>query len=113
MRRTVQVRVGLIVVLAATLLVGRESVSWASVSRASDSGARNHGGIVNVFDQGIDAPDGIAAGPDGALWFTNIYNGSIGRITTSGVVSNFTSPGIDVPIKITAGPDGALWFTNS
>ena len=38
-------------------------------------------------------------GPDGALWFTNYVNSSIGRITTSGAVSNFTGVGID-------GPDG-------
>ena len=56
--------------------------------------------------------NGIAAGPDGALWFTNQGNNSIGRITTAGVVSNYTNPSISVPYRITAGPDGALWFTN-
>ena len=39
--------------------------------------------------------------------------GSIGRITTGGVVSNYTATGIDGPNAITAGPDGALWFTNA
>ena len=63
---------------------------------------------------------GITAGPDGALWFTNsgtpngpsFVGGSIGRITTAGVVSQYTDPSIDWPAGITAGPDGALWFTN-
>jgi virginiamycin B lyase len=32
----------------------------------------------------IDGPRGITAGPDGALWFTNNGNNSIGRITTTG-----------------------------
>jgi hypothetical protein len=54
----------------------------------------------------------IAAGPDGALWFTNPLNNSIGRITTSGTVTNHTGPGISHPSVIAAGPDGALWFTN-
>ena len=40
-------------------------------------------------------PEGITTGPDGALWFTNCCNGSIGRITTAGVVTNYTGPGID------------------
>ena len=55
---------------------------------------------------------GIAAGPDGALWFTNDKNNSIGRITTSGTVTNDTGTGISQPQGIAAGPDGALWFTN-
>ena len=58
------------------------------------------------------SPDGIAAGPDGALWFTNDGNNSIGRITTAGMVTNYTGPGITAPLAITAGPDGALWFDN-
>jgi IPT/TIG domain len=32
---------------------------------------------------GIDEPYGITAGPDGALWFTNAGNNSMGRITTA------------------------------
>ena len=56
-------------------------------------------------------PDDIASGPDGALWFSN--GTSIGRITTSGVVTDYTGTHIDGPTGITAGPDGALWFTNA
>ena len=51
-------------------------------------------------------------GRDGALWFTNAANNSIGRITTAGSVTNYTGPGISNPHAITAGSDGALWFTN-
>ena len=43
---------------------------------------------------------------------TTTPDGSIGRITTSGVVSNYTNALIDGPSLITAGPDGALWFSN-
>ena len=46
------------------------------------------------------------------MWFTNSGNNSIGRVTTSGVVTNYTGTGINGPAGITAGPDGALWFTN-
>jgi streptogramin lyase len=52
----------------------------------------------------------IAAGPDGALWFTD--GSGIGRITTSGVVSTFATPSTAGPSDIVTGPDGALWFTD-
>ena len=60
----------------------------------------------------ISSPVAITAGPDGALWFTNASNNSIGRITTAGVVTNYTNPTIADPDGITAGPDGAMWFTD-
>jgi virginiamycin B lyase len=57
-------------------------------------------------------PEGIAAGPDGALWFTENAGSKIGRITTTGTITEFTIPiAGSGPIGITAGPDGALWFT--
>ena len=53
---------------------------------------------VSIFsDPRISFPQRIAAGPDGALWFTNDGNNSIGRITTGGVVTNYIDPGINVP----------------
>src|SRR5262245_32088477 len=68
----------------------------------------------------ITFPLGIAAGPDGALWFTNRNsgspaqgNGSIGRVTTTGTVSYVEGHGISTPRGIAAGPDGAMWFTNT
>ena len=57
---------------------------------------------------------GIAAGPDGALWYTDCGTDSIGRITTNGTVSGYPLHTRDVlPYHIVAGPDDALWFTNS
>ena len=70
------------------------------------------GGTLSIPAYGMDAPEGVTTGPDGALWFTNANNNSIGRITTAGVVTNYTGTGIDAPRSITTGPDGALWFTN-
>jgi streptogramin lyase len=59
-------------------------------------------------------PQGITAGPDGNLWFTETQANQIGRITPDGVVTEFggLTPG-SVPTSITAGPDGNLWFTES
>jgi streptogramin lyase len=68
--------------------------------------------VTNYSAPSIEGPSGITVGPDGALWFPNFGNDSIGRITTAGVVSNYTDPSIVNPGGITAGPDGALWFTN-
>ncbi len=60
-------------------------------------------------------PDGITAGPDGNLWFTESGGNKIGRITPSGQITEFPLPtGITkpyYPIGITAGPEGNLWFT--
>lgn len=60
---------------------------------------------------------GIAAGPDGALWFTQSgFFGDppdgIGRMTTTGQSTSWALPHPRAnPTRIAAGPDGALWFT--
>ena len=72
-------------------------------------------GQITEFSAGITAgssPSGIAAGPDGNLWFTESDGNRIGRITPAG-----TSPSSppahrrQPPVGIAAGPDGNLWFT--
>jgi uncharacterized repeat protein (TIGR02543 family) len=58
------------------------------------------------------APYGIAAGPDGNLWFTESGGNKIGRITPAGVITEYLIPTTNSnPAGITAGPDGNLWFT--
>ena len=37
-------------------------------------------------------PVGIASGPDGALWFTELAANRIGRITTSGSLTEYPVP---------------------
>jgi streptogramin lyase len=55
---------------------------------------------------------GIAAGPDGNMWFTEFYADQIGKITPSGSVTEYAATTLNSePIEITAGPDGNLWFT--
>ena len=70
-------------------------------------------GKITLYDDlfGDPVPDGITAGPDGALWFTDPGNDTIGRITTAGVYTLEKPPGTEVSAGITTGPDGNLWFT--
>ena len=71
------------------------------------------------YSSGLPAgsnPRGIAAGPDGNLWFTMLVANRIGKITTAGAIMTFptlptrgsSSAG---PTDIVTGPDGNLWFT--
>ena len=60
----------------------------------------------------VHYPVGIAAGADGALWFTNEEGHSIGRISVQGTLGEYTDPRIAAPSAIASGPDGALWFLN-
>src|SRR4051812_10792337 len=70
---------------------------------------------ITEFSAGITAsssPQGITAGPDGNLWFTEAA-GRIGRVTPQGAITEFStgiSPNSNVD-GITVGPDGNLWFT--
>jgi len=67
---------------------------------------------VGNSNEGNPAPMRIAAGPDGAMWFTNNNSGYIGRITTTGVITQYPIPIAGAcPQGITGGAaDGNLWF---
>ena len=68
--------------LAGVVCIARAAVVGASAASAGS------GSPVSIFTgTGIDNPEQIVTGPDGALWFTN-ENNSIRRITTAGVVTN-------------------------
>ena len=59
-------------------------------------------------------PWGIAAGPDGNLWFTERSSNKIGRMTPTGTVTEYSLPVAGgYPAGIVAGPDGNLWFTEN
>jgi streptogramin lyase len=73
-------------------------------------------GVVSQFEipgAGHKEPDGIAAGPDGNVWFTELAANQIGRINpTTHEIKEFPIPTVNSePVAITAGPDGNLWFT--
>lgn len=59
-------------------------------------------------------PYGITAGPDNAVWFTQVHHGQIGRMSLSGEYASYQlDPPSGNPSVIVTGPDGALWFTES
>lgn len=64
----------------------------------------------------LSAVNGIIAGPDGTIWFTedtdnHSQNGKIGRITSSGTISEFSLPTPrGGPAAIARGPDSTIWF---
>ncbi len=67
--------------------------------------------LTDYTSPSLVTPALIAAGPDGALWFTDASRG-IGRITTTGAITLYPVPTqSSQPWGIVAGPDGALWFT--
>src|SRR5262245_8416606 len=60
---------------------------------------------------------GLAAGPDGSVWFTESSHSpdkhdAIGRVTAKGAYERWRLPRVQSsPGRSTEGPDGALWFT--
>jgi virginiamycin B lyase len=86
---------------------------WFTNYRHSIGRITTSGVVTNYTGPHIEYPIGIAAGPDGPLWFTitNGRNHSIGRITTTGAVTHYSSNDNLGTIGIAAGPDGAMWFT--
>jgi streptogramin lyase len=57
-------------------------------------------------------PQGIVAGPDHAIWFTNEASHAIGRITVGGKLRAYVNSRVQGATAIVDGPDGALWFLN-
>src|SRR5437016_524819 len=58
-------------------------------SITADPAAAAGTGGVSIY-AGISLLVGIAAGPDGALWFTSNRNATIGRITTTGTITTYS-----------------------
>lgn len=56
-------------------------------------------------------PEGIVAGPDGAMWFTDSQNQAVVRLAADGSFRPFPiEDSSGAPGPITVGPDGNLWF---
>src|SRR5258706_5518635 len=67
--------------------------------------------ITEFHVSNVGVPQGITAGPDGNLWFTEFYDNVVGRITPKGTSTLFRLNTVNSATYITKGPDGALWVT--
>lgn len=64
----------------------------------------------SITEYKVSGSFGIAAGPDGNIWFTDGANiGKISPITN--VITEYNVSANNGPVGITAGPDGSMWFT--
>jgi virginiamycin B lyase len=102
----------LLAMATAALLVGAVPASAAPAATASQAGAAPP--ALRVVEYRIPSPgvpEGIAAGSDGALWFSERYTTQIGRVTVGGRFKIFSFPANNhMSTDVTAGPDGAIWF---
>jgi virginiamycin B lyase len=106
---------GAVVQLTATVTPRSESgASVAQTAHVNVTFDKTVCGVITEYSipTGNGFPFGIAAGSDGAMWFTEVGGNKIGRITTAGAITEASVP---TPyagaLEIAAGPDGALWFT--
>lgn len=114
------------------IAAGPDGNLWFAVARYGDPGIPEYTpgaigritptGVVTIFSEGLNPgsdPRGIAAGPDGNVWFTDGprtagTTPAIGRITPAGTITEFSgglNPG-SAPGDIALGADGNLWFTD-
>jgi virginiamycin B lyase len=56
-------------------------------------------------------PGYISVGPQKALWFSEEFTSSIGRIADDGTITEFAISNGEEPEGITEGGDGNIWFT--
>ena len=97
------------------------SLNSGSIGKMTPSGALTLYSCTTPCVGDITNPHGITVGPDGNLWFVNKEGGtgggsppgSVGKITTSGVITIYDNATINGPNSIAVGPDGNLWFVNT
>lgn len=107
---TTILRVGAVGGLAAALCVGVSAGASAASSGTAPSNVKPKFTTHALADD--SNPGGVAKGPDGDLWATELYAGVIDRVTPGGHITPFHLKGIKgFPNYITVGPDHALWFT--
>ena len=57
-------------------------------------------------------PYAILAGPDGRMWYSDLGNGGVGAITTSGGITQYIARGNNYG-ALTVGSDGNIWGANA
>ncbi len=68
---------------------------------------RQSGAVLERITDGVDGADDVAIGPDGSIYWTDIFIGEVGRLAPDGTVTKpFVAPGMN-PIAFSA--DGRLF----
>jgi streptogramin lyase len=96
------------------ICVGPDGNLWVTVWYVGVVRMTPSGVLVATYQTGTPGTQrGIAAGPDGRVWFSN--DGTIWAITTDGSVAQYpTEPVQNTRTQfVTAGPDGNLWATGN
>jgi virginiamycin B lyase len=97
------------------IVSGPDGALWFSTLLCDCIGRMTTTGHVRTFHlpDVFDAPDALAVGADGAIWFTHSLG--LGRITTTGEITEFELPApgdhASFAQRIAVGPDAAVWFT--
>jgi virginiamycin B lyase len=68
-------------------------------------------GEVTEFPLTNVGPEGIAASPDGTVWFTQTTKGNIAQITDAGVITEGKVVKNSEPFGINVAPNGDPWYT--
>jgi streptogramin lyase len=103
----------LLAAAAAALLLGGVLPASAGPARSAPpaSATPTAPRVVEYEIPSPGVPEAIAAGSDGALWFSERYTTQIGRVTVGGRFKIYSfAMANHMSTDITPGPDGALWF---
>jgi virginiamycin B lyase len=69
-------------------------------------------GAVTLFPVAdTTGPEGIAASPDGSVWFTQTTKGNVARITNDGTITEGKAVKGSQPFGIAVDPQGDPWYT--
>ena len=67
--------------------------------------------VVTTFPLTNVGPEGIAASPDGSMWFTQTTKGNIASIDNAGVITETKTVRGSEPFGITVAANGDPWYT--
>lgn len=102
------------------LALGRDGAAYVSDYETGRVGRVNGGGFVwTDLGGNTHAPSGMAAAPDGSIWFVDLgAPGQAGRLDAAGVLQTFPLPPelqlvptAKSASSIAVAPDGSAWFT--
>ncbi|VAW87327.1 hypothetical protein MNBD_GAMMA17-1579 [hydrothermal vent metagenome] len=76
------------------------------------TGAAGYAGDGGPADQALlNAPYGVAVGPDGSLYIADANNNSIRRVTPDGIITTIQAA-LSFPTDVAFGPDGSLYIAD-